>query len=462
MRNHLLKILTLCAALLLLTGCFAQSIDELYTPPKAPGDFQQLDAKIREVLASGAEYAPPVQGGYTQQVQLVDLDGDGVQEAIAFFRTTVNNTNAELKSDEKPMKIYIFRQTGEGNYEVQTVIQGDGNAIGSIAYVDLDGNPDKELVVTWQISVKVTQLMAYSIQGGEAVELMQASSYTDFTLADLDMDNRQEIVVLEQNTLTDTYQANFFDYDEDRDMMVMKAYAPLSAGITDIIDVQGPSRSAGLRDSIPALFVTSSLTSEVVTDVLAYRDGGIANVTMNPETERSESTIRFNGNIAPRDINEDGVMELPRPKALPSLDKTTGADNFWSVLWVQYDLSGNGWPVYTTYYNGEDGWYLILPDSWDGKIALARSDKSSSGERAVVFSYWDGSDQTTPEAFLTVYKLTGPNRAARSQMAGRFTLLSTGDTIYAAQFNDKCSWDCGLDEETLPEQFRLIQADWPT
>lgn len=193
--------------------------------PNRPATSSSWTPSIREVLATGAEYAPPIQGSYTQQVQLIDLDGDGVQEAIAFFRTTVTSQKPD-EPDEKPMKIYIFRQTGEGNYEVQTVIQGDGNAIGSISYVDLDGNPDKELVVSWQIGAKVTQLMAYSIEGGEAVDLMQASNYTDFALVDLDMDNQQEIVVLDMNTLDDTFQANFFDYDETRDMMVMKSYAP--------------------------------------------------------------------------------------------------------------------------------------------------------------------------------------------------------------------------------------------
>ena len=33
---------------------------------------------------------------------MIDLDGDGSEEAVAFFRRT---------SDKKPMKIYIFKAT---------------------------------------------------------------------------------------------------------------------------------------------------------------------------------------------------------------------------------------------------------------------------------------------------------------------------------------------------------------
>ena len=52
-------------------------------------------------MAQGGEYAAPLTGEMIQSVQLQDLDGDGRQEAIAFFR---------MSSEEKPLKIYIFRQ----------------------------------------------------------------------------------------------------------------------------------------------------------------------------------------------------------------------------------------------------------------------------------------------------------------------------------------------------------------
>ena len=77
-------------------------------------------------------------------------------------------------------------------------------------------------------------------------------------------------------------------------------------------------------------------------------------------------------------------MEVPKPTALPDTSSSGSAD-FWSVQWVQYDLDGKATVVYTTYYNGEDGWYLILPNEWLGKIALARQDNTGSGERGVLF-----------------------------------------------------------------------------
>ena len=119
MKKHGLRLCLATGLLLLLTGCFSQSVDELYAPPRAPDDYLKLDDKINEVLNQGGEYAAPLSGELTQKVQLQDLDGDGNMEAIAFFR---------VSTDERPLKIYIYSQTEE-DYEVAAIIEGTGTAI---------------------------------------------------------------------------------------------------------------------------------------------------------------------------------------------------------------------------------------------------------------------------------------------------------------------------------------------
>ena len=192
--------LLLTAVLVLLGGCSFNSPEDLYTVPKAAEDYTNLQMEIDKVRNANAEYAGPLTGSYTQPVQLMDLDGDGVQEAVAFFRTTAVDNSP-------PLKIYIYHQTEEGQYAVQTIIEGEGTAINSISYVDLDGHTgpngetDRELVVSWRLSDQMYRLMAYSVSGGEANVVLPAVSYTEYTLMDMDKDNQQEIVVLNLNTV---------------------------------------------------------------------------------------------------------------------------------------------------------------------------------------------------------------------------------------------------------------------
>lgn len=451
----------LTVLLIVLAGCTFAPPEDLYAVPKAAEDYEKLQVQIDKVLSADAEYAGPLQGSNTQPVQLMDLDGDGIQEAVVFFRTTATDNTP-------PLKIYIYHQTDDGDYQVQTVISGDGTAINSISYVDLDGyqgaggESDKELVVSWRLSDKIYRLMAYSIREGEASVILPAVSYTDYALMDMDRDNQQEIVVLSLNTVEGLGQADYYDYRDGQ--MVLRSSAPMSAAITSLISDSRPRpdyiRSGDLQ--VPALFVTSNLTSGVITDIFAWRDDKLVNITLNPVTGMSDGTFRLNNSIAIRDIDGDGFLEVPRPIAFPPLGPTGSTENFWSVQWVQYDFQGASTVVSNTYYNGEDGWYLVLPDSWLGKIALARQDSTSSGERGVLFYPYSETGVQNPGPFLAIYKLTGPNKTARAHIGNRFILLEQDEAIYAAEFLEGSGWDCGVDEDGLTELFHLIQSDYWT
>ena len=87
------RISVLAAALVLtgvLSGCGSLNLvfnpQDLYTLPELPAKYTDLNAQINAILEDGAEYAAPTAGANIQPVQLTDLDGDGQQEAVAFFQ----------------------------------------------------------------------------------------------------------------------------------------------------------------------------------------------------------------------------------------------------------------------------------------------------------------------------------------------------------------------------------------
>lgn len=445
---------------LLLGGCFSQSVDELYRAPRAPDDYLKLDERINEVLNAGGEYAAPLTGELTQKVQLQDLDGDGVQEAIAFFR---------VSADERPLKIYIYRQVEE-DYEVAAIIEGSGNAINSVSYENLDNSPTKEIIVDWETAGQTYSLAAYSIDRYEVVELLR-KEHSGFRVYDIDGDGQQEILILRTAGGAESAQSdamytigaseNRVELYNLRDGVVaLDSSAPLSQNVEQVV-----SLNVGyLRDMVPALFVTSTYAvNGQITDIFAWKDGGVENVTLERDTGESGGTVRWetevnSTQVSCTDINHDGIMELPSAYALTEPDSTSTAPNFWAIRWQQYDVNGGAHQVFTTYHNNQDGWYFILPTEWSGKLTLSRSNLAGGGERAVVFSYWEGDEAVEPEPFLVIYKLTGDNREARASMPGRFRLLEGGDdAIYAARLVDS-GWDCGLDEEGVRANFALISG----
>lgn len=458
--------------LALLAGCFSQSVDDLYAPPKAPDDYLVLDNRINEVLNQGGEYAAPLTGELTQKVQLQDLDGDGVKEAIAFFR---------VSSDERPLKIYIYRQVEE-DYEVAAIIEGQGgeSAINAVYYENLDSSPSKEIVVSWQVSGGQGQILSvYSLKGEHMVEELVRTEFTGIRIFDLDGDGQKELIVLHE---ADAPQARNMDegiampmnsrnnrvelYNVCSGVLELESTAPLSQNVAGLLESR--VKTGYLRDMVPALFVPSSFgeNSGLITDIFAWQDGQITNITLDPDPEdptvlQSSITIR-RYNAAGCDINGDGILELPDPYGLPDYKGDGSAPNFWAFRWRQFDVEGNAWPVFTTYHNEQDGWYFVLPDQWEGKLTLTRSDRAGGGERAVIFSYWEGNTAVEPVPFLAIYQLVGDNKELRAKLPGRFRLQPVGEdeseTIYAARLYTD-GWDCGLTEAEVAERFHLILTD---
>ncbi|MEM5781565.1 MAG: hypothetical protein AAGU02_10480, partial [Lawsonibacter sp.] len=199
--------------------------------------------------------------------------------------------------------------------------------------------------------------------------------------------------------------------------------------------------------------ITSTLGEGIVTDIFAWKENVLKNVTLNSETGVSNVTSRAKGKANPADINGDTVLELPVPIGQPG--NATGAPTM--DAWYQYDMDGVGTPVFATYQNFVDGWYFVLPDDWVGKVTVSQDSAAVIGEKRTAFGRWNGEKS---ETFLIISQLTGPNRHMRNRLGNRFTLTVDDTTIYCAEFIQGV-WESGLNNEGVNERFKLSQASWP-
>ena len=481
-----LALLLWAAMALLLTGCLFRPPDELYRRPERSAGYDQLAAAIRSVKTGlegqfgvSCEDAVIVAGDNTASIQLQDLDGDGQREsAVAFIR---------VPGVEKSLKIYIFTAV-DGDYQVRGLVEGDGSAIYSVDYVDLNGAGSKELVVNWQVNTGVYQLGAYTLDELEPVEdtavpaqnqaadqaslratellltscstAVEGGAYSSgYRLLDIDQDTRTEVAVVRLDAAALSGQVELYGWRNGR--MESLSTVALSAGITGLNRVTAGYLAGTYYP--PALYITCAQSDGSRTiDVVAYQAGEhegkmrLANLALD-EHGVSRERLRGMAELGPSDVNNDVVLELPQVRMLPQ-DRDPGGASAWLVDWYQYSQTGQRSRVMGTYYNVTDGWFLETPDSWEDKISVSRSDVVS-GQRQVVFSLWQGEDEP-PVPFLSIYKLTGSNRTTRAQAEGVITLREEEDVIYAAQFYD-CGWDCGLTEnDLLMKNFQTIQTSW--
>ena len=449
------KIRTLAAALLLsaaLSGCGGFHIEfnpeELYTLPELPAKYTELNAQLNAILESGAEYAAPASGTNIQPVQLTDLDGDGQQEAVAFFRKA---------EDEKPLKIYIFSAQGD-HYEQSAVIEGSGASVYSVVYTDLNGDGRTELIVGWRVNAELQALSVYALNAAGPQELLRSVSYVRYASLDLDGDGLQELVVLHADEAGEGV-ADYYDWQEGGNLQNVSS-ARLSVTMAEL--TQGRVVSGALRDGLPAVFVTgvttpvsAEFTAAAVTDILTASERELTNAALSSTTGVTGAVNAFCG-LYPTDINDDGAIEVPSPGPIPS--RVEGDQ---CVGWVSYNGAGEAETVLWTYHNLEDGWYLRLPESWAGQV---RAERSATGSDASVTFYYQRFDESgvgpRDTAILRITTLTGTGREVRATRGSRFPLSRQSDVIYTAELPENPPWDQCMTAEEVREAFSLIAREW--
>ena len=448
-RRIMSGLLALCIALsvLPLSACTAPKLtldpEELYALPELPERYTALNKQLSAIQESGAEYAAPVSGSNIQPVQMMDLDGDGREEALAFFRQS---------DGEKPLKIHIFTADDDNSYRQAAVIEGSGLAIYSVDYSDIDGDGRMEIIVGWRVSMDLQALAVYSLEPDGARELMR-TNYVKYAVADLNKDGKRELTVLRANQdgegVADCYVSKNGALTLRSSVLVSMTMAELSQ--------QGRVKSGVLQDGTPALFVTGVEESAwMVTDILTVKNGELVNILLSDVTGVSSEIAPFSS-LYPEDINGDGITEVPHPEPIPAWGNV-GEDPCRRIDWYTYTSDGTKAAVVSTYHSVEDGWYLRLPDVWKDQILITRT--AGTEEVTVTFSY-RGDSGEPPQDVLRITKLTGSGREARATRGGRVILRRLPEIIYTAELLDaNGSWEYGLTEDEVREAFSLITTEW--
>ncbi len=424
---------------LLLGGCASSvSTDRLYALPRLPAEYESLEQQINDLLADGMEHIAPSSGGNLQSVQMVDLDGDGVEEAVAFFRRS---------TDERPMKIYFFKSDGE-SYERLALIEGTANSLYSIAYTDLDGDGQSEILVGFKSGSGVQALGVYTLRGSEPLNLL-TTAYVRYAVKDLDGDGRQELTVFysgEENLcMADCYAWN------DRELSRISTLG-LSFSASELSRVTAGS----LSDGTSALYVTGVADNSIAAyDILTVKNGVLQNILQNDAPLPTDGGFRFLS-LYPTDVSGNGVIELPEPVPFPPFEED--GEIYYRILWRAYDSSGKSEIVRRSFHNAADGWSLTLPEAWDQEVTLLRT--LSEGESSVIFFYRAADGDMQP--VLEICTLSGSGREEHALRGDRFVLARQVETVYTAELLPCEGWDGALDEESVRANFSLIVTEWTT
>ena len=437
-----LFIIVLClSAFVLLSGCLRITADDLYSLPEVSEEYLRLQAHLNIIIGQGAEFAAPVRGPNRQAVQLMDLNGTGSNEVIAFFSIPGEST----------LRIHIFELVGDDYVEVD-IIEGIGTEIDTIRYIDMDGDGTMELIIGWQMGSTLKYMSIYSLAGFHNQLLVSGEEYTEITTLN-NPDGGVDVIALRMPT-QDAGSPIAIAFSLMQDGEVVAQEARLSAGVESIMQVL----SGSLADDIPAIFVESEGRFEngsLVTDVLARVDSVFSNITMQSTTGISDETVRHR--MYSSDLDNDGIIKIPELRRLVAQSET----EYYAIDWFTYHSNGARTLALTTYHNNFDEWYLILPSDWRGIVSIRRED-SVPGERTIIFSHYTAADGRH-EDFMKIYKISGANIEQRASRDNRVLLMIQGQSAYAFEFlASPDSFGLTFNENMVRNNFKLIHTDWQT
>lgn len=431
------------AALLsaLLTGCALSSGDSLLAPPKPPRDYVALQEKIDKILETGAVQTAPEGGQNRQNVQLVDIDADGDEEAIAFFRT---------EPGAGRFKVCLYKKIG-GEYIEMGAVEGAGTAIQSVSYPRFEANGACGVVLCWKLGSETKRGMTVATFENGSFKAVLDTEYADFLIDDIDGDSIDEILTLSDYAQSGRYSARVYA-NRDHKIKLLSETA-----LSNDIKLVTKIKCGYVEASQPAVFIDSSLLSMrgLVTDILVLKNDVLSNISIDTVAGWSESTYRPISALC-SDPNLDGLIEVPSAKPMPGYSGESASESRWQLSWQRYSLHSAPRVVLNTYHDYTEGWYLAIPPEWSDQITVVR--EIANGIRYTTFCEFGV--ENVP--LVHIYAFTGDDREQFAEAAGYYRLGANQTTVFAASIPAAAEEESALylTEEEIGEVFHVIPSEW--
>ena len=439
-----IRIIPVLLSLLMLGGCTFPSGDDLLAAPRPSTNYQSLQIELEQLIASGISYTAPMEGENRSSVQLVDLDGDGVDEAVAFFR---GSTSASSNT----FQVYVYQKQND-QYICTGSVEGQATAIQSVDYPVITPEGKRGMVITWRLTGDGTgALTMCDFDESCSPGVLLETEYTAMELTDLTGDGARDLLLM--TTDPDGRRvARLYQYQND---MLLQAGEVSTSPETASVERM---RSGRLSDGNAAVFAEERMASGVglTTDIFVYHEGTLMNLALDGEDSITRSTYRPISVYA-SDINADGVTELPRAVLMAGYDDAAASDAIFMLDWYVYSPDRPPVAVATTYDNISDGWRLAIDAAWHDRITAVKTTENNLSK--VEFYEYLGSGNQRP--LFSIYMATG---ATREYYAGRSDLVQLGESSQAVYFAKLAADTQGdtlqIESEDIKSRFSLVTQDW--
>lgn len=366
--------LSLFSVWLLLTGCLGiQSPTSLLQPPVIPGENAELTSEINKHIPSQSDLLIPINHTSVEPIIFTDLNGDGEDEAIFFYKPK--------EIPDHPIGVILKKRD---HWEKIAEIEGSGNYLFDLQFADLNGDGKMEIIAGFGYSEQTEQygLLVYDIFSDATPELLFNDSYSNFVVDSFYPHQLKSLVIFQfKKAKNNTISLHHFE----NETLVQQDEISLDQFINGYEKV-----SSGL--------IAPHMTGLMVNTAFGAHSGStmifqIENNELIPLLINSDDSFMTEYPVYSADTNQDGILEYGILRPSYSETEKSYAETIYFIDYYQLDDEMNPHKVGSYYENPKYNFSVRLPDEYEN-IQIELSDD---------YSYMKMMDPQSKEVLFDIY-----------------------------------------------------------
>lgn len=358
MRGRTLKLLMLLTLIQVLSSCspVETTADRLIKAPKLSGEFYQINRALKNLQGNNIVLKYPKFGSNNSPYVMSDIDGDGDDEVIVFYSS----------DDDSEVKFSVLDKVND-EWKIIFSTLKSGIDVDKVLVADILENKNNQIIVSW-VKPNGTDrtLQIYNYEYGQIKCVYTKLYITDMFLLDINNDCKNELITIDK-TLKITPNVETIMKVDNINKLSNGLYARLKPGSQKYEKIT-PGK---ISKEVNALFLDSIYDENDMfcTEIIVCnKNGSLVNLCYVKDKNYAENqllierTIR-NKNIFCRDVDNDGIIEIPKNLSYRRYLRKTVKNLQPIVIWQKYnDVS---WLISNlSIENIKDGYSFILPNHW--------------------------------------------------------------------------------------------------
>lgn len=403
--------------------------ENLLQPPKNTGREAAIQKLIEKAARGRYSLKYPKNGEYRSAIITKDLNSDENDEAVAFYRT-------QLDESVHMLVMCCVKDEWKTCQDFKT----DYTEVDSICFSDYNFDGTLDILAGFTTSGDINELSIYNYnpKTAQASEANFKTNYSTFATGDFDGDGGSEIITLTLTSADSEAKATLFDYDKKK--LYKLSQCSMDSTVTKYENV-----TAALLDKKTTGLAVDGIVDGGYNTQILYYDAKETLLMNYPYTVSKNSNPTFRSySITSRDIDEDKIIEFP---VIKSSANTADTENIAPVTsWRSFDIKNNKLVEdFRCMNNIEYGYYFKMPENFIDATAATLSEDSKTMKIYSLVNDKKGALILTIKAFDV--------GAPPEKMKGYSTIENYNQNTFAYKIGDTSV--LYIDDKTVKENFAL-------